>query len=242
MNHSLQHLPDTYIQYYRAPITMHACAPTHAQSNLPSLTFAEDLILQHIALVRHVDAVKELADILALDSADLLDERARAADVINVIALEHNLVLHVSATLDRHIAQCIHNAHNLLAQEVSDLHALVLVDNRHVDREVGINKTHLVQEALGHADDRVHDVAVACADGCVRLPRGEPALYQNGAVGVVRKADVNGHVLEAACKGAARALHDNNPRFDRRLDAFWQFKRRRLEDGLHDSQIGLLGT
>jgi len=52
-------------------------------------------LLDDVALVRHVDAVEELTDILPLDGTDLLDERARARHVVDVVANEDNLVLDI---------------------------------------------------------------------------------------------------------------------------------------------------
>jgi len=53
------------------------------------------LITDHVALLRHVDPIKELPDVLALDGADLLNECACARDVLDVVALKDDLILHV---------------------------------------------------------------------------------------------------------------------------------------------------
>ena len=60
-----------------------------------------------------VDAIKELADVLPLDGADLLNERARARDVLDVVALKNDLVLDVGRALNSHARQTVDHPNNL---------------------------------------------------------------------------------------------------------------------------------
>ena len=60
-----------------------------------------------------VDAIKELADVLPLDSADLLDQCARARDVLDVVALKNDLVLDVGRALHSHARQTVDHPNNL---------------------------------------------------------------------------------------------------------------------------------
>ena len=105
--------------------------------------------------------VQKLSDILVTDTADLLDISGGLGDVLERDTSELNLILLVLAWLD--IDTWVHGdpAHNLLANEVSDLDLeqtslLVLLDVD-VDWEMGIDIAHLVLEALGDADDQVVD-------------------------------------------------------------------------------------
>jgi hypothetical protein len=69
--------------------------------------------LDHVAFVRHVDAVEEFTDVLPLDCTDLLDERTRAANVVDVVADEHNLVLDIAGARNGDALTAVDNAHHL---------------------------------------------------------------------------------------------------------------------------------
>mmetsp|Transcript_54163 Transcript_54163/g.118116 ORF Transcript_54163/g.118116 Transcript_54163/m.118116 type:complete len:207 (-) Transcript_54163:28-648(-) len=193
------------------------------------------LVHDDITLVRDVDAVQKLADILVLHVADVLDQGASPADRINVVTAEDDLVLHVCAPLHRHVGEGIDNAHDLLAEEVSDLHALILVGDSHVDGEVGVHETHLILEALGDADDRVGDVRVASADRGVGLARREPPLDDDLTLGVVGERDVDGHVLERAHNCAAGALDGDLASLEGERHTLRDLQSQALQDGLHDN-------
>lgn len=67
--------------------------------------------------------------------------------VDNVVARDHNFVLHVRGG-HSHTFSHLHLSDNLLTQEISDLNVLATVVDRHVDREVSVHESHLVLEAL----------------------------------------------------------------------------------------------
>jgi hypothetical protein len=93
---------------------------------------------------------------------------------LDVVAGEDELVLDRAAALARHARQHADHAHNLLAQEVADLHARALVLNVDVDGEVGIHEAHLVLVALGHTGD--HVLMGAGAGGATGTARQNSAL------------------------------------------------------------------
>ena len=78
----------------------------------------------------------------------LLDERSGARHALDVAALKHDLILHVRRALHLGVTNRVNDAHDLLAKEVADLDLAVLVGNGHVNWEVRIHETHLIQEAL----------------------------------------------------------------------------------------------
>eukprot|EP00304_Pavlova_gyrans_P010959 CAMPEP_0206038762 /NCGR_PEP_ID=MMETSP1466-20131121/4319_1 /ASSEMBLY_ACC=CAM_ASM_001126 /TAXON_ID=44452 /ORGANISM="Pavlova gyrans, Strain CCMP608" /LENGTH=172 /DNA_ID=CAMNT_0053413369 /DNA_START=76 /DNA_END=594 /DNA_ORIENTATION=- len=110
------------------------------------------------AALGDVDAVKELADVLVLDVARLVDECAREGHLLHVVAKEADLVLDVGRALHRHAVVALDAPHDLLAEEVADLHHRVLLHDGHVDGEVRVHKAHLVFEALSNASDHVKHV------------------------------------------------------------------------------------
>jgi len=126
-----------------------------------SYRFSPLRVFLNVRSLGDVDTVQKLSDILVTDTADLLDISGGLGDVLERDTSELNLILLVLAWLD--IDTWVHGdpAHNLLANEVSDLDLeqtslLVLLDVD-VDWEMGIDIAHLVLEALGDADDQVVD-------------------------------------------------------------------------------------
>merc|ERR1711964_435134 len=79
------------------------------------------------AVLAHVDPVQELADILVLHEAGLVDEGRRPPDVVDVDALEVDLVLRVRALPHNRRPEHVDLPHALLPQEVADLAALPAV-------------------------------------------------------------------------------------------------------------------
>ena len=71
------------------------------------------LIDNDVALLGNVDAVQKLADILPLDGADLLDERARARNILDIVTLEDDLVLDIGGALDGHARQTVNDPDHL---------------------------------------------------------------------------------------------------------------------------------
>jgi hypothetical protein len=109
-----------------------------------------------------IDTIQELSDILALDSAGLGDLGAGDGHLVDVIAAELDLILHIGRA---HIGDSLwqgHFSHPLLSQEIADLHHVA--GQSYVDGEMGIAEAHLVQEALRHTSDEVLDVRAHSSD------------------------------------------------------------------------------
>merc|ERR1712098_854226 len=118
----------------------------------------ERLLGVDVTLLTDVHTIKELADILPLDHAHLVDERSAATHVFDRVALQSDLILdaslvHFHAFLHRHPSD------DLLSEEVTDLQRLPAISWVHVDGEMCIHKLHCVLVAPLHAREHVVDVA-----------------------------------------------------------------------------------
>mmetsp|Transcript_3474 Transcript_3474/g.8684 ORF Transcript_3474/g.8684 Transcript_3474/m.8684 type:complete len:232 (+) Transcript_3474:102-797(+) len=192
---------------------------------------AEHLAAADNVALGDIDAVKELADVLVLDVARLVDERSGERYVVDVVADHHDLVLDVFRARAGYPRVALDAADDLLAEEVPDLDDGVLLNDRDVDGEVGVHEPHLVLEALSDADDHVGHVRARGADRGRLLGGAEPLLDLDLAVGQLE--DVDGHVLEALGQGAARALNRHLARLHDQCDAFRHTDRLRLVDHAH---------
>merc|ERR1711939_404663 len=132
-------------------------------------------LLHHGALLRDVDTIQKLADVLLLDQADLVDASSSQGHVLNAVALKDDLVLDIAGADHLDSFQSIDHTHHLLTQEVTDFHLLV-INNSHVDREVSIHEPHLVAVTLHHASEQVLDVGADGADGGTLLGLRGPLL------------------------------------------------------------------
>jgi len=115
------------------------------------------LLLVHGSLVGDVDTVQEFSDILVAHSANTLDRRSRLGDVLDVIALENKLILLCLGLGDDNTIKHIDMPDELLAQKVPNLNFLPAILDNAVDGEMGINRTHLVAEALGDTSNHILD-------------------------------------------------------------------------------------
>lgn len=115
------------------------------------------LVLSNGSSLGDVDTVQELSDILVSHSGDLLNVSSRLGDVLQRVASEDQLVLLGSGDLHSDTFQNIDSSHLLLSQEVSDLDHGSIVQNIDVDREMGIDISHLVLESLGDTSDHIGD-------------------------------------------------------------------------------------
>lgn len=106
---------------------------------------------------RNVDTIQELTDILVSDSADLIDVGSVLGDSFQRVTSDDQLILLGCGLLHGNTIKNLHVSNLLFTQEVSDLHVLLTVNlNKvHVDREMGIDISHLVLVALGDTSDQV---------------------------------------------------------------------------------------
>ena len=114
------------------------------------------LVLDNNRALGNVDTVKELSDILVLDTALVGDGSSRLGNLLDVVALDDDLVLDVRES-DGNTLEHWAVTNNLLTQEVTDLERTAALANDSVDGKVGVDKTHLVEEALGDTNDHVLD-------------------------------------------------------------------------------------
>jgi hypothetical protein len=120
----------------------------------------EFIIVQSTGSNHDTDTIKELTDILIFDGALLSDLSARKRDLCDVDARDFDLVLHVSRANVVNAFEQVNSSDLLLTQEIANLdHVLrTFFDACHVDRKVGITKSHLIFEAFCNASNHVLDM------------------------------------------------------------------------------------
>ena len=111
-------------------------------------------------LLRNIQTVQELTDILVLNSGWLLDTSGRLWDGLDIVAINVQLVLLGLGDLDGDAGGHWDLAEELLAQEITNLQKLTSLDNGAVDGEMGIGGTELVAETKSNTLKR--------GDPCVR--------------------------------------------------------------------------
>jgi len=115
------------------------------------------LLLSYGPLVGDIDTIQEFPDILIPHPADTLDRRSRLRDVLDVVALEDKLILLRLGLTDGDAVKHVYLPHKLFAQKVADLHLASIIWDDAVDREMCINRTHLVAEALCDTSNHIRD-------------------------------------------------------------------------------------
>jgi len=154
--------------------------------------------------LRDIDTVQEFADILVLHLSDLLDGSCALGNVLNAGSAEDNLVLLIGH-LNGHTLEHGHTADNLFSNKVTDLNALLVIDNAQVDGKVSVGGAHLVLEALGHTLEHVLDVGADRADTGEMLVATKPDAEAEAVLAVA--GNLEGNVAKVALKSAAGTGH-----------------------------------
>ena len=138
------------------------------------------VIFDNKALLRHVDTIQKLTDILVAGNARLVDKSARARHIFDRVAADFNLILHVSRADDFYTRGHVDDTGTLLTQKVTDFHSGAIIGQIHVKGKMGIDEFHLVQVALGHTSDHVGNVRTNGAN--LRLLAGisQPTVDNQG--------------------------------------------------------------
>merc|ERR1719219_135153 len=163
------------------------------------------LWLDHSGLLRDVEAVQELPDVLVLDVSGLLDEGGGLRDGLHGVPGQDQLVLLAFAVLTGHTGVHAHLPDVLLSEEVPDLNESSLLTDGAVDGEMSVHSPHLVHEAHSDSLDHVLDVATDSSDGRQLFLLSEPLLDLEGAL--VDHVDVHCQVTELLLQGAPGSLH-----------------------------------
>jgi len=145
----------------------------------------------------------------------LMDERASAGDGLDVVALQHKLILNVVGAVDLCVFKHGNVAHPLLPEEVTDLQRLAIIRDGGVDGEMGVHETHGVTETLGDTSHHVVHVAEHGANGREALGAPKPQLdLQELRILLCGffEEHVHTNVSEALRQGAAGSLHGDDPR------------------------------
>ena len=150
----------------------------------------------------------------------MLDISGTLGHVLDRVPRQLQLILLVLAGLDLDTRPHDNLAHDLLADEVSDLNlveaGLGVLADVDVDGEMGVDVAHLVLEALGDTDDHVVDQRADCAEGRDILARAVVQLdVDEPFLGV---GEVDGQMGEVLDELAAGALDGHKARLDDDLD------------------------
>ena len=100
------------------------------------------------SLLADIQTVQELTDILVPDSGGPLDLGSRLGNILNIVALKDQLILHGLAALNSNTLLHLDTSDVLLTQKVSDLNEGALLADGAVNGEMGIYGSHLVLESL----------------------------------------------------------------------------------------------
>ncbi|GMT19707.1 hypothetical protein PFISCL1PPCAC_11004, partial [Pristionchus fissidentatus] len=160
-------------------------------------------LLDDGGLLRDVDSVKELSDILVLDSGRLLDASSGLRDGLDVVSIDDDLVLLGSGHDSGDTVREGDTADDLLSEEVTDLDRFSAVLEGDVDGEMGIHGTHLVTVSLGDSLDHVVDVGNNGADGGDLLAGSEPLADTDLVVSLLDLLHLHVEVTEVSSEGSA---------------------------------------
>lgn len=153
--------------------------------------------LDDSVLAGAVDTVEELSDILVAHQGSTVEESGRLRNEVDVVTLNEDLVLLCLVLLDGDTLEHGNVADALLAQEVADLGRLLVISNDDVDREMGVDGTHLVLETDGNTLDHVSNACLGSSEAsgvlAASVPDNELDLVAGGALD---EAGIKVHVLE----------------------------------------------
>lgn len=170
------------------------------------------LLLHDRRLLRHVQTVQELTDILVSDGGRLLDEGSGQGNGFDVVTLQDQFVLLLGRVDHGHTGLHLDAPDVLLAEEVTDLDQAVVLADDAVDGEMGMYGAHLVLESLGDALDHVLNVGTDGADGGDLLLGTEPLLHHQLLLGHL--VHVHGQVAEALAELAPGSVHRHDTGMD----------------------------
>lgn len=108
--------------------------------------------------MRNIDTIQELSDILVANQGGLVDESGRSRNELQIGSLDDDLVLLVIGLSDSATVEHIQRSDDLLADEVSDLDGLSVVEDVGVDGEMRISESELMDKSLLDTGEHVLDV------------------------------------------------------------------------------------
>lgn len=162
--------------------------------------------------------------------SSLLDLGGGQTDLSEVISTQLNLILDIRRSHILHTITKFDLSHTLLSQKVSDLD--VIAGQGNVDGEMGVNESHLVQEALGHTSHHVVNVRADGTHSGELFARGKPKIKAN-EFAPSDLGHIHVDVLEAFHNGSAGSSDRDSAAIDLDLDSLLDGDRSASKDGLH---------
>lgn len=117
------------------------------------------LVVIDQSTLRNVDTIQKLTDILVSNSADLVDASSILRNSLQRVTRDDQLILLGGRLLHGDTIKDLDVSDLLLTQEVSDLDVLLTVNLNgvNVDREMGVDVSHLVLVTLGNTGHQVRN-------------------------------------------------------------------------------------
>ena len=209
---------------------------TQKKINKPLLSFCRSFKLHLLlrlgdwALLRDVNSVEELTQILLPDVGSLLNLGGGKGDQSEVVTTELNLVLDV---VGAHVIDSVAKldfTDTLLSKEVADFHDLS--GDGYIDGEMGVDEAHLVDEATGDSNNHVVDVGHDGPNASELLLGGEPEVKAE-LLALTDELKVHVGVLEAADELSTGSLDSDAPGGHSHGDALGNVDGLGGKDGLH---------
>lgn len=135
---------------------------------------------------------------------------------IDIAPLDNELIFDAVRTVARDVSMHLDLPDALLAEEVADLAALLIVGAGDIDGKMSIYKAELVAEATSDAGNKVLQDGADSVDLGNVLPVSVPDI--NAQLAVLDLAHVSVDVTEQALQLAAGTLHYEVPRLHRDLN------------------------
>jgi len=184
-----------------------------------------------LTLLRDVDTVQELTNILVLNGGGLLDVGSRLGDISQVVTGQDDLILLVLGDNDLDTLQHGDLEENLLTNKVTDLNRLLIISNNDVDGEMGIDETHLVLVTLGDTNDHVVDQRADGAEASNVLALAVPDSETE--TGRVELDNIHVNMTEVLGQGTTGTSNGDDTGLDINLDIVRDGENLFLVDILH---------
>lgn len=117
-------------------------------------------LLLDVTLLRDIQTVKKLSNILVSDPADLLNICRALGNILERIAGKDEFVFLCLRDLDCDTWAHVDSPHNLFTNEVSNFNELctiLIILKVDIDWKMGVDVSHLVLETLGDTDNKIVD-------------------------------------------------------------------------------------
>eukprot|EP00670_Eutreptiella_braarudii_P005903 CAMPEP_0174286326 /NCGR_PEP_ID=MMETSP0809-20121228/11434_1 /TAXON_ID=73025 ORGANISM="Eutreptiella gymnastica-like, Strain CCMP1594" /NCGR_SAMPLE_ID=MMETSP0809 /ASSEMBLY_ACC=CAM_ASM_000658 /LENGTH=214 /DNA_ID=CAMNT_0015382349 /DNA_START=34 /DNA_END=678 /DNA_ORIENTATION=- len=176
------------------------------------------IILDDGLLLRDIDTIQKLPNILLLHQTALMNVSGRPRHQLKVVAFQCQLILLLSRIRPgrRHTFSDGNTTDKLLAQEVTNFDILAIVRHADVDGKMGICETHSVSVALGNTNNHIADMSAEGLDtgNIAALAKPNFTFEDTGSIVPFDHAHVIEAVPQVPGQGSTGTCHCNNTSLD----------------------------